>query len=770
MADCESLSILCPLCCVARSTLVVKFKSTSKADAAKAYRERKKCEAWLDNERQRLRDYRANVSEDQRKRNNEKTKERMRRMRERKKNGAGVSTPASHPAQQEAKVTRSVAEKRKDRRRYKTEKQREYRAAMSSQKKNGIKKKNHSAYARKKQQEVEEKKKKEEKKRKRQIAREKRKKRTELDKASQIVSEIESASPTTKRNLRRKNLFPTTTRDSVMRSIRNVATSAKGKELLRDAARKSQIANKVDFSEVIGIARSTLSYRPRGRLNVNRKFFESDKELLSKFYTQPNISIAMPNKSKKSKGEPIYVMQITLQAALNEFKLQYPDYKIGMFSFQKARPSHVHLLRSMKWLQCVCDICHNIKTLCVAIHASMVRHSFDSPSWLPVSDPVKIGLSTLCHGSSKYSAACVQQKCSSCGTKQLIDDIMPWALDNMADKLQWKEWAKQNETVNGKEVSRMKLTPMVSSRKIALDTLQQKLQGYGYHSFFARWQQAQLSKNIESMKPTEVQTIVDFSENFTCVQQSEAQSAYYSHTQVTIHPCVCTYEKDGVKVRDSVVFVSNDLKHDGGAVLAIMNSLIEHLKLVVPAVTKLYIWSDGCASQYKSRQPFANLADMFQQDVELNWHYFGSRHGKNASDGESGAVKSKMSRLVLGGQVYVDSAKEFADAAAKHMSVLDGSSLRHVYYLSSDTINKFRSKQSKPAPIKGSRSIHAIACQVPGLLKHGPASCFCVDCREGRVCQYGISQPKVVTVFEYEGNRWYETRNAYLACLRLRCS
>lgn len=73
------------------------------------------------------------------------------------------------------------------------------------------------------------------------------------------------------------------------------------------------------------------------------------------------------------------------------------------------------------------------------------------------------------------------------------------------------------------------------------------------------------------------------------VQQEEVQSAYYCHTQVTIHPCVCSYLLDGVLVRNSVVFVPDDLKHDAGAVDAFISLLIEHLKMKLLEFAKLCV-------------------------------------------------------------------------------------------------------------------------------------------------------------------------------------
>lgn len=391
----------------------------------------------------------------------------------------------------------------------------------------------------------------------------------------------------------------------------------------------------------------------------------------------------------------------------------------------------------MKWLQCVCDICANVKYLFSAIRTSMLRDRTELPGWIGEL-PVEMGLEMLCSGAEKYVADCVQGKCADCGPQLVLEDLTCWTNDNVGERLQWKEWRKSPEVVKGKTVSRMKLDVVKGTRRDLVASLTTKLKNFSKHAFFARWQQSQYRKCMQSLPEDVVTTVVDFSENFTITQQEEAQSAYYSHTQVTIHPCVCTYSVDGVVIRDSVVFVSNELKHDAASVSTFINQLVEHIWFQKPDAKRLIVWSDGCASQYKSKQPFVNLAGKFEQKIDVEWHYFGSRHGKNASDGETGVIKTKMSRLLIANQVMVDSAEQFAKAAAEHLTHLDGTSWRHIYYVSSDAIGKTKERQLARKTIAGSRDIHAVRVAETGIVFSNAASCFCLRCRAGEPCVYGV--------------------------------
>ena len=97
---------------------------------------------------------------------------------------------------------------------------------------------------------------------------------------------------------------------------------------------------------------------------------------------------------------------------------------------------------------------------------------------------------------------------------------------------------------------------------------------------------------------------------------------------------------------------------------------------------------------------------------------------------------------------FVDSAKSFATEASKHLSILDGNSQRHIYYVDAAFIESYRSKQRVPCAIKGSMKIHTITVPKIGTLKHRADSCFCVSCRANKICPFGVDSGKSTVLFE----------------------
>lgn len=362
----------------------------------------------------------------------------MRRLRQRKKEEAGVAA-ANKP-----KNTRSAAEKAKKLREYKTRKQREYREKFSGSKKRAIRAKDARYRAGKREEEKDEASRIKERK-------EKQAKRIRIPVDEKIDNLIEAATPETKRKLQRRSIYPCRARNSLVQAFRMVTKSHKAAVVA--SLRGNRPTNKAVVAKTIGLRRGTLSYVAKGRKNVNRKLWSDDQKLIEEFYLSPEVSCAMPNKRRSGKeGMPYHVMQCSLQSAYHAFKSKNPNVNVGICTFIRAKPVNVHLLRRMKWLQCVCDICANIKHLLTSVRSSFIASNLPIPGWLHQT-PVECGLETICNGEERYSAKCLERKCSSCGVKVLIDDLAEWGKDNPSDILKWKEWAKAEETINDRQVS-----------------------------------------------------------------------------------------------------------------------------------------------------------------------------------------------------------------------------------------------------------------------------------------------------------------------------
>ena len=88
----------------------------------------------------------------------------------------------------------------------------------------------------------------------------------------------------------------------------------------------------------------------------------------------------------------------------------------------------------------------------------------------------------------------------------------------------------------------------------------------------------------EDPPPNHVYIHMDFAEDYRCRLQNEIQSAYWSPTQVTIHPVVMYYKTQNSEESShkSFVFISNATRHDAIFVYTLIGKLVPLLKEVAP--------------------------------------------------------------------------------------------------------------------------------------------------------------------------------------------
>ena len=94
----------------------------------------------------------------------------------------------------------------------------------------------------------------------------------------------------------------------------------------------------------------------------------------------------------------------------------------------------------------------------------------------------------------------------------------------------------------------------------------------------------------------------------------------------------------------------------------------KHKKLLCANI-KLHIWSDVCATQFRSRFVFA-LMSHFDKSFHHVWYYNERHHGEGAMDGVSGTVKNKVFRDVKSFKVQINSPQCFANYADKFIHAI----------------------------------------------------------------------------------------------------
>ena len=96
--------------------------------------------------------------------------------------------------------------------------------------------------------------------------------------------------------------------------------------------------------------------------------------------------------------------------------------------------------------------------------------------------------------------------------------------------------------------------------------------------------------------------------------------------------------------------------------MKIINEVLDLHREMFTDETPLFIWRDGCATQFRSPFVFHLIARM-DKKFKVKWCYNERPHGKGPMDGIGSTIKNKGFRDVKSGKVHIKDAKFFADYA-----------------------------------------------------------------------------------------------------------
>ena len=226
---------------------------------------------------------------------------------------------------------------------------------------------------------------------------------------------------------------------------------------------------------------------------------------------------------------------------------------------------------------------------------------------------------------------------------------------------------------------------------------------------------------------------LDFSENYSFHVQDAIQSQHWSKDQATLHVYVIYFKENNLRKHINYVVFSENINHDATGVDLYNTIMIDFLKKKFGAdqVKKLYYFSDGTGSQYKNKFNFLNLLNHETDfDVEAEWHFFATAHGKGACDGIGGCVKRNAYRASLQNSTQITTTKKLYEWAQLFFKKIhfDFSSIEEYEKHKQDLQSRF----DKAKTIKGTRKYHFYRPTINGQLEcklfSSDVKCFTQKC------------------------------------------
>ena len=481
-------------------------------------------------------------------------------------------------------------------------------------------------------------------------------------------------------------------------------------------------SNKSAISEAFCIPCKSFYLTTKNKSGLGSRITVETLENIKTNYYSEHVTTTYLNKTKS--GKVLRILKYSLRKTCQTSKIEHPEAKVSRGTFIKLRPTEIRLMRQAKWFQCLCDICDNIQLLCRAIKTSMLRSNPTQKIPAFLTDDLELAKEVVC---DIHNPGCLHRKCLNCSPDAIKTHFQDWIRDSDHVPIRYFQWQRVAEMYNGKEIKEMRKFELNGERWELVNSLMSQLGNFPYHKYNAVSQLGSFRKCKQSLKNHQVCAIMDFAENYVCRGAFEAQNVFYSRNSVTIHPLVLIFSRNSAVQRDSVVLLTEDLKHDSAAVYVFVQQLAQHLRLKHPHITEILFWSDGCSSQYKSKIPFYNIATNFKTGFGVVWNFFGSRHGKGESDGESAVVKNFLDRSVKARQMDLHDAKgvyDFLQDSELLVTNSNSDSHRHFYIVTRTDIELFRENIPATIKIPGVRRIHH-AMGNNGCLVYHRLSCYC---------------------------------------------
>ena len=195
------------------------------------------------------------------------------------------------------------------------------------------------------------------------------------------------------------------------------------------------------------------------------------------------------------------------------------------------------------------------------------------------------------------------------------------------------------------------------------------LRKFKVHVFVKNEQALYFEEKKKSLEVGDAVMQVDYAENYSLITQDEVKSTHWHHAQAAIFTC-CIWLKNSTF---SYAIVSDDLTHSKQSAWTFLQTIIFDFKQKQPdsKIQNLFIFSDNCSSQFKSRYTAFNMcylaSDLMVEHVE--WNYFAAGHGKGAVDAIGGQVKRMVWTAVKARSVSTSSPDEFY-LVAKDLSLI----------------------------------------------------------------------------------------------------
>ncbi|KAJ9523530.1 hypothetical protein QJQ45_007190 [Haematococcus lacustris] len=337
-----------------------------------------------------------------------------------------------------------------------------------------------------------------------------------------------------------------------------------------------------------------------------------------------------------------------------------------------------------------------------------------------------------CELGQQPGLACSLRTCPHCKSRKL--HLQPDADGNVM--LTVRQYGKPSSAVGSRPApaagkAKVELLCMRVSLSDVVGMLNKQMPEYIRHHRLAHHQLQIFREHREAVKAGQDGKVViscDWSEKLTVERSVEIMSEHWHAQQIGILVACAYFKNKEGAYKEHTVYVMTDGKEQSAAITqAAVNQVVCYLLAEHDMdMRQLYMWSDGCAGQFKGAPAMRQHWGMAQRfSMPVWWSYGATTHFKGRHDSEGGVVKQWLRGEILADRVGKCNALGFVqhcNAYHKPAAAADPSkahraraSVGHRWCLELST----REVELCSAP---QRDAHAFASSIPGSMSMH--SCF----------------------------------------------
>ena len=450
--------------------------------------------------------------------------------------------------------------------------------------------------------------------------------------------------------------------------------------IISSSTRKARLTTRI--ARVIGTSRKTLYKYNKFRLRIDEndelacwaiicrqpykdRLGENVKAMIHEYWVansrvSPNARDVIRRRISRNQYEshPKHILEMTQIELFNKYKDEHKEAIVSINTFVQQKPWYVRPIT-------VRDTC------CCRYHVEFELYydtflRFGKTFWekSPPSTIRAFITEILCERDNHeifYNKRCVGgKKCDGCGELALFHQKYPIDMNDQSLSniiVDWKRYEYVSYNSGGASSKRIDLQEDKIVVTEFLKKFEKEIYKYIKHSHRARWQDIQFKQSRNVFPVGTIFSVVDFAENYTFQAQKEIQSEYYHSDQVSIFVHVlyrhAQHNVDDIEstndnrhvIKEYHFYISDDRMHDTHYVQHCFDIIYDSLKTRGILINEHWIWSDGCAGQFKSSRSFFWLCRLQRKtNIKHHWNFFETGHGKGEHDGAGACVKRALRR------------------------------------------------------------------------------------------------------------------------------